>query len=234
MNTKSPTLSLRCRGEIAIFSRPEFKGERMSYPVPTPSAMRGVIEAVFWKPEIVWRIERIKILKPIRWMAFRRNEVSLKASPPAAAVIKSGGEAPVLFADESQNRAQRNTVALRDVDYIVEAHCELTPKAAPGETIIKYVEMFRRRLEKGQHFTQPYLGCRECVADVSPVEGTPAPIDETRDLGIMLWDIAFGQERGKPANIPIFFNARMEHGVIEVPQSAEAARASLLALTQPT
>ena len=96
--TTSPILALRCRGPIAIFSRPEFKGERMSYPVPTPSAMRGIVEAIFWKPQIQWQIECIKVLAPIKWLSFRRNEVTKKASAPPASVMNGGGEAPVLYA----------------------------------------------------------------------------------------------------------------------------------------
>lgn len=226
MQSSPPLLSLRCHGPLAIFSRPEFKGERMSYPVPTPSALRGVFEAVFWKPQMRWQIERIHVLNPVKWQSFRRNEVTKKASAPAAKVIASGGEAPVLWADEE--RAQRNTVALRDVDYIVEARLHLTAKAGPDDSFTKYVEMFTRRLEKGQHFHQPYFGCRECIAHAEPVDATPpAAIDVTEDLGVMLWDIDFWQNKGRPANTPIFFKARMEHGIIQVPPTAQAARATL-------
>jgi CRISPR-associated protein Cas5d len=228
MSIKSHTLSLRCSGDLAIFSRPEMKGERMSYPVPTPSAMRGILEAILWKPEIVWRIERIKVLSPIRWQAFKRNEVNRKASAPALAVIERGGEAPELHADES--RAQRNTVALRDVDYIVEAHIELTQKAQ-DDNVTKYSEMFLRRLRRGEQFHQPYFGCRECVADVSPVTSNdPKPISDSHDIGIMLWDILFAAKGGKPDNTAVFFHAKMVNGVIEVPPNASAARATLLSI----
>jgi CRISPR-associated protein Cas5d len=216
---RSPLLSIRAAGPLAVFTRPEFKAERMSYPVMTPSAARGLLEAVLWKPAIVWRVERIKVLKPIAFIALRRNEVTSRAVTPKASVMQSGGPAPVLFADE--DRAQRNTVALRDVDYIVQARFELTDKAGPGDNVNKFLDMFRRRMEKGQHFHQPYLGCRECIADVSPADGSEKPIDDSRDLGLMLWDIVYA-----PAgNRPIFFAARLDHGVLEFPADPEAIMA---------
>lgn len=221
---------LRARADIALFTRPEMKVERVSYDVPTPSAARGVFEAVLWKPQMRWRVERILVLAPIRTIAFRRNEVNRKAPTPSAALVSAGGQAPVLLADE--DRAQRNAVALRDVDYIFEARIELTDKADPRQdTVTKYAEMFSRRLEKGQHFHQPYLGCRECVCDVSPPDGTERPIGLTRNLGLMLWDIDFApQNRDKSftaSNRPVFYHAQLVDGVVDVPPSKEAAKATL-------
>lgn len=216
MTATSPTLALRASGPVACFTAPEFKAERVSYPVITPSAARGIFEAVLWKPAIRWRIDRIKVLSPIRWIAFRRNEVSSRAAAPAAAVVDRGGTAPVLIVED--DRAQRNTVALRDVDYIIEAHFELTERAGPNETVRKFVEMFTRRLEKGQHFHQPYLGCREFIAEVAPVtDDAPSPIDHSQDLGLMLWDIEFAKE----GNRPRFFHARLDRGVIDVPAAVQ-------------
>jgi len=216
MTATSPTLPLRASGPVACFTAPEFKAERVSYPVITPSAARGIFEAVLWKPAIRWRIDRIKVLSPIRWIAFRRNEVSSRAAAPAAAVVDRGGTAPVLVVED--DRAQRNTVALRDVDYIIEAHFELTERAGPDETVRKFVEMFTRRLEKGQHFHQPYLGCREFIAEVAPVtDDAPSPIDHSQDLGVMLWDIEFAKE----GNRPRFFHARLEKGIIDVPDAVQ-------------
>ncbi|MFH1741207.1 MAG: type I-C CRISPR-associated protein Cas5c [bacterium] len=214
---KGPSLRLRARGPLACFTRPELKVERVSYPVMTPSAARGLLEAVLWKPAIVWRIERIHVLKDIMYTAFRRNEVNTKAVAPPAAVIKDGGPAPVYFADE--DRAQRNTVALRDVDYIIEAHFAMTEKAGAEDNINKFVDMFERRVAKGQHFHQPYFGCREFVAEVLPATGAPDPVGETRELGLMLWDIVFGEN----GNRPVFFNACLKSGVLEVPPSPEAS-----------
>lgn len=216
MTATSPTLALRASGPVACFTAPEFKAERVSYPVITPSAARGIFEAVLWKPAIRWRIDRIKVLSPIRWIAFRRNEVSSRAAAPAAAVVDRGGTAPVLIVED--DRAQRNTVALRDVDYIIEAHFELTERAGPNETVRKFVEMFTRRLERGQHFHQPYLGCREFIAEVAPVtDDAPSPIDHSQDLGLMLWDIEFAKE----GNRPRFFHARLDRGVIDVPAAVQ-------------
>lgn len=214
----SSPLCLRASGPIACFTRPEFKTERVSYQVMTPSAARGLLEAVLWKPAIRWRIERIKVLSPIRWLAVRRNEVNSRASAPVAATIEHGGLPPVLFADA--DRAQRNTVALLDVDYVIEARFELTDRAGADDNRAKFVEMFRRRLENGQHFHQPYLGCREFVADVRPVDSTtPEPIDDSRDLGLMLYDLQYDGKR----NRPMFFPASLVRGVLEVPAEPQAA-----------
>lgn len=218
-SSSSPRLSLRCRGPMAVFSRPEMKVERMSYPVMTPSAARGILESVLWKPAIRWIVDEICVLRPIEYTSFRRNEVNSKAVAPAAAVIRSGGAAPMYFADE--DRAQRNTVALRDVDYVVHAHFEMTDRAGEQDNLNKFVEMFRRRIDKGQHFQQPYFGCREFIADVLPADNAPSPIDEDRELGIMLWDIEFGKW-----NVPVYFAARLRAGVLKVPATSEEARAT--------
>lgn len=215
MSHQSPVLRLRARGPLACFTRPELKVERVSYPVMTPSAARGVIEAVVWKPAIAWRIQRIHVLSEIRFTAFRRNEVNSRAVAPALAVVANGGSLDPFFADE--DRAQRNTVALRDVDYLIEASFQMTERAGPTDNIQKFVEIFERRLEKGQHFHHPYLGCREFIAEVMPADGAPPAIDDSRDLGLMLWDIVFGPE-GKRA---VFFEAKLECGVLSVPESPE-------------
>jgi CRISPR-associated protein Cas5d len=177
----------------------------------TPSAARGLVEAVLWKPAIRWRIERIRVLAPIRFTAFRRNEVNSRALTPNLATVRDGGPAPLFFADE--DRAQRNTVALSKVDYVVEAHFSLTDRAGAEDSIPKFVDMFRRRVERGQHFHQPYLGCREFIADVTPADGAPEPIPESRDLGRMLWDIEYGPK----GNRPVFFEASLKEGVMHVP-----------------
>ncbi len=218
--TRSPTQRLRARGPLACFTRPELKSERMSYQVPTPSAARGLLEAVLWKPAIRWHIERIQVLSDIEFTAFRRNEVNSKVPKPAAAVVRDGGPAPRYFADD--DRAQRNTVALRDVDYVIEAHMELTERAGPDDNMTKFVDMFQRRVRKGQHFHQPYFGCRELVAEVLPADDAPAPIPETRDLGVMLWDIDYS----KKGNRAIFFQASLEAGVLHVPADPVATFAA--------
>jgi len=211
LSVRSPVLTLRARGPLACFTRPELKAERVSYPVMTPSAARGLLEAVLWKPAIRWRIQRIRVLEPIRFLSFRRNEVNSKAPKPAAKLVDEGGAPPTLYADD--DRAQRNTVALRDVDYVIEAAFEMTDRAGPGDNVPKFVDIFNRRVEKGQHFHQPYFGCREFAAEVLPASNAPAPPEVTRDLGLMLWDIDFRPE----GNRPIFFNARLDEGVLKVP-----------------
>ena len=213
---RSPTLRIRASGEYAIFTRPELKTERLTYSVPTPSAVRGIFEAILWKPAICWHIERIKVLNEIRSCAIKRNEVSTKGPMPTAATVRDGGVAPVYWADQGKNRAQRNTVALRDVDYVFEAHFSLTEKAGEQDNVRKFVAMFERRVAKGQHYHQPYFGCRECVARIEPVVEEPLPIAESRDLGIMLWDVRFGETK-REGNTPLFFHARMEQGMIDVP-----------------
>lgn len=205
---RSRTLRVRASGPLACFTRPELKVERVSYPVMTPSAARGILEAVLWKPAIAWRIERIKVLRPIRFTSFRRNEVgsrvpSFKNTPPAE-----------FYADK--DRQQRNTVALANVDYAIEAHFVLTPRAGAEDTVRKFEEMFERRVEKGQHFHQPYFGCREFIAAIDPSDGKEPAIADSRDLGLMLHDIEFAaSEKGK--NVPRFFPAKLEHGVLAVP-----------------
>jgi len=213
---RSPTLSLRARGPLACFTRPELKVERVSYPVITPSAARGLLRAVVWKPAIRWRIDRIRVLRPIEFVAFRRNEVNRKAVGPPAAVVDAGGPAPLYFADE--DRAQRNTVALREVDYVIEAHMCLTERAGPEDNMTKFVDIFERRVKKGQNFHQPYFGCREFAAEVLEAKDAPEPIAESRDLGIMLWDVDYAPG----GNRPIFFAARLEAGVLHVPADPEA------------
>lgn len=198
---KSRAFQIRVKGPIACFTRPEMKVERMSYEVMTPSAARGVLEAILWKPAIRWCIDEIAVGAAVSWTSFRRNEVNSRASDKE------------YFADE--DRAQRNTVALRDVDYLVTAHFFMTERAGPDETVTKFEEMFHRRLQKGQHFHQPYLGCREFAADVSPVvEGFRAiEPDVERPLGLMFFDFDFRSTAPKP----MFFEARLKSGVLRVP-----------------
>jgi CRISPR-associated protein Cas5d len=190
------------------------KVERVSYETLTPSAARAILEAILWKPEMRWVVDRIVVLKPIRYVNLKRNEVMKRI--PKNAGLK--GKAPNdFFADD--DRAQRNAVVLSRVAYVVSARIVLTPECPPGETLTKYVEMFRRRLEKGQRFQQPYLGCREFPADVSAANGEERPKEEyraglTRDLGWMLLDIEYRPDGRRQ---PHFFEARMRDGVIDVP-----------------
>src|ERR1035441_3350110 len=203
---------VRVRGQFACFTRPEFKTERLSYEVLTPSAARGVLEAILWKPAIFWHIRRIRLLSPIQFVQFKRNEVNSRvATPKAATASRTGAGIEDYFADE--DRAQRNTVALRDVDYAVDAEMVMTSRAGSDDNPRKFDEMFRRRLERGQFHMQPYLGCREFPAIVEPYTGDPPPLgEESRDLGMMLHDIRYSKAR----NEAVFFHERLDKGAIEI------------------
>jgi CRISPR-associated protein Cas5d len=214
---RSRTMKVRVRGPMALFTRPEFKTERVSYDVPTPSAMRGVVDAILWKPGIKSHIEKIQVLNLIKTIAFRRNEVYSKAILPSNKTVQDGGDHPPFYAND--RRVQRNTLALRDVDYVIEFSFTMTDKAGSGDNIRKFEDMFERRITNGQCYRQPFLGCREFDAEFMPVdENTPQPIQETMDLGYMLWDIEFDETLGNKA---IFFNAKMVNGIIDVPYSRE-------------
>ena len=211
----SPMFNVRISGDLACFTRPEMKVERVSYEVITPSATRGILEAILWKPAIAWVVQRVHVLKPIRWASFKRNEVTGKI--PVARLTKamnSGEAVETIVAEES--RAQRHTLALRDVEYVIEAGFRMVPaKAGAEDNPLKFTEMFRRRLENGQWYRAPYLGCREFTARVEPASEGFKAISDSRDLGWMLHDIEF---RPGAENLPHFFAARLNDGVIEVPE----------------
>lgn len=222
-------LELKVWSDYACFTRPENKVERVSYDVMTPSAARGVLEAVFWKPEFEWRIREIAVLKPIRRFSILRNEVNTLASERAAKSWAASGGGFV--ADE--DRSQRHALVLRDVAYIIRA--DIVLKAHMKDPVQKYIEMFARRAEKGQAFHQPYLGNREFTAFFSPPDGHETPIDQTEDLGRMLFDMQFAEAskgrlkyrahdgaepRWATGNAtPRFFAARLQKGVLHVPAS---------------
>ena len=224
------TIHLRTWGHLACFTRPEMKVERVSYPVITPSAARGLLEAILYKPQFRWRIRRIAVKRPIQFLAFRRNEVKSRLSPR---------KPEPLLADE--DRTQRNTLALRDVEYVIEASMHLTPLAGlprrrpeddedRGEdTPVKYLAMFQRRAEKGQCFAQPCFGCREFPAHFELADAgsmvVPAGINRDHDLGLMLYDVfqldvSRDQAPGpveKPQPKVTFFKAALKDGVVAVP-----------------
>jgi CRISPR-associated protein Cas5d len=223
---------LEVSGPFACFTRPEMKVERVSYDVITPSAARAIFDAILWKPAIFWRVKRIEVLAPIRWISVRRNEVGKTASPKSAGI----------FIED--DRQQRAGLFLRDVKYRLHAEFVFIPPdkrgkvhnpvpewlvdaeevealrkvdVRPDETEAKYAAMFERRARKGQCFNQPYLGCREFSAEfrlVDPAAEPATPIPETRDLGWMLYDMDFAD----PANPnPQFFRANLENGIVRVP-----------------
>lgn len=209
-------------GDWACFTRPELKVERVSYDVITPSAARAIFEAIFWKPAIHWQVTKIEVLNPIKWTTIRRNEIGAVAS-----------KSPIFIEDKRQ---QKNSLLLKDVRYRIWAKLKFIPQWKRKETKnplidneeqeflrkdenpMKYYQMFERRVSKGQCFTQPYLGCREFVANwkyIDDTEQLASHLEEDRDFGIMLYDMDFEGNLEKPD--AMFYRARMEQGVIIVP-----------------
>lgn len=220
---RGPTLRLRAKGPLAVFTRPELKTERVSYEVPTPSAVRGILEAICWKPAIQWHVERIYVFNEISFTSMKRNELNNKSIPPSKQMMECGTREFTygiygIDVDDEQARAQRNTVALRNVDYQFEAFFTLTERAGPDDNIYKFIDMFTRRVDNGQHFHQPYFGCRECIAEILPPIEKPEErsISISKELGIMLWDIGFGGGESRQ-NMPLFFSAKLENGKMEIP-----------------
>lgn len=213
-------IQLEVWGAYALFSRPELKVERVSYDVPTPSAARGIVEAVYYHPGLRWVIDRIHVLNPIRFVGIRRNEVTDKISSRNVRQAAQGGGQP-LYLVTSQKIVQRSSLLLQDVHYVIEAHFEMTDKAAPSDNPGKFQDIVTRRMERGQCFHTPYFGCREFPVSFRRWPGGPIPtIDETRDLGLMLYDFDYSD----PAAItPTYFRARLEHGVLNT-QNCEVFR----------
>ena len=216
-----PNVRVRVSGQFACFTRPEAKVERFSYPVLTPSAARNILDAICWRPQMRWIVTSITVLKPIRLMSVLRNEVQSKVSPVA---IKkwirdaSTFEPLVAGAGNGTDGTPRNTTLLRDVAYWIDAYPHVFDTSGDN-TPTKYVEMMRRRVEKGQCFQRPYLGCREFAAEFGPPREEDQPIPDSMEIGRMLYDIAFLPEGNRAA----FFEARLEIGVMETrPESALA------------
>ena len=213
MGRDYPPLSVKVWGDLACFTRPEMKVERVSYDVMTPSAARGILEAIFWRPEFSWQIVEIAVLKPIRRISILRNEVN---SPASSKVARTWMDDPLggYFADE--DRTQRHTLALRDVEYVIKANVQPTGRGSQ-QNPAKYRDQFRRRVSRGQCFHRPYLGCREFAAGFVEPSGDESPIDRSEDLGQMLFDIRYPTSQDE-RHRPIFFGARLEKGFLSVPQ----------------
>lgn len=210
------TYCLELSGDYACFTRPEMKVERVSYDVMTPSAARACFEAILWKPAIRWQVRKIEVLKPIRWINLRRNEVaSVVSSRNVETAMKAGRGDLGLYIEE--DRQQRAGLFLRDVAYRIHAELEFLRERDPDASPAKYQEMFERRARRGQCVNQPYLGCREFAAAFRLIEDPdkePAAIPETRDLGFMLHDLDFANPSDPQ---PRFFRAQLENGVVAVP-----------------
>lgn len=203
-------------GDYACFSRPEMKVERVSYDMITPSAARGLLEAIYWHPGMQWIIDRIHVCAPIRFTNIRRNEVkdTISASKVRTVMKKGTGD---LYLATPESVQQRASMILRDVRYVIEAHFEMTEKAAPGDNPGKFQDIMKRRLAKGQYYHQPCFGVREFPAHFAACHEPPSCPDELRgekDLGWMLLDMDYTD----PRNItPLFFRAIIRDGVLEVP-----------------
>lgn len=218
---------LLVRGDRACFTRPEMKVERVSYDVMTPSAARGILEAIHWKPAIRWVVDRIHVLRPIRFQSIRRNEVGSKVPANNVKAAMRRGDLDGLALVVENDRQQRAATILVDVEYLIEAHFELTGRAGHDDNEGKHLDTFNRRAEHGQCFHQPCLGTREFAAEFelyAPDAPAPVALPEhrttslgfgtPRDLGIMLWDI----DHAAPGRPSMFFRARLENGVLNVPQ----------------
>ena len=205
-------ISLEVWGDYALFTRPEMKVERVSYDVMTPSAARGLIEAIYWHPGLRWVIDCIHVCAPIRFTNLRRNEVksTLSARSVRTVMERGTGELYLCTANDIQQRA---ALLLRDVHYVIEAHFSMTKNAAPGDNPGKFQDIMRRRLARGQCFHTPYLGCREFPACFREWRGGDTPaIGDSRELGYMLYDLDYSD----PCEIkPLFFRARLQHGVLD-------------------
>lgn len=218
-------------GDFACFTRPEMKVERVSYDVITPSAARAIFEAILWKPAIKWNITKVEVLNPIKWISVRRNELGKIVPSPTEKQMSGAVGAPmgIFIEDERQQRAG---LFLRDVRYRIYGHFDfIKPEDRLSDNVdftekeeirderndeseAKYAAMFKRRASKGQCFHRPYLGCREFACHFKLIEDNDSanPIDETRDLGYMLYDMDFDRDMITPS--PLFFKARIDNGTV--------------------
>ena len=216
-------VKVRVWGDYALFSRPEMKVERCSYDVMTPSAARGILDAVYWHPGLKWKIDRIHVVRPIQFTSVRRNEVKSKISASSVLQAYTGGDKP-LYSSTKADIVQRASLLLRDVEYVIEAHFQMTDQANETVNPGKFKDNIMRRLKRGECFHMPYFGCREFPAHFSLCEEdeirTAYDGVEEKDLGFMLYDMDFSD----PENIqPMFFRAVMRRGVVDL-QNCEVIR----------
>lgn len=218
--------TLKVWGDYACFTRPEMKVERVSYDVITPSAARAIFEAIHWKPAIRWVIDEINVIKPIKFQTILRNEVESVISTQS--IKKSINNKEKQFhIDSNEVRQQRNSMVLKDVEYIIKAHFEMTKYAGESDDEKKHYNIFLRRARNGECFTQPYFGCREfsCNFELLENEDLPLNIQETRDLGWMLYDIDFVKKGDSYKEVkeynPKFFRAEMIKGKVTIPKNLQ-------------
>ena len=209
-------IALEVWGNHALFTRPELKVERYSYDVMTPSAARGILEAIFWKPAIRYVIDRIEVLNEIKTVNVRRNEVKSKISARTVATAMKVDRSKQLYIATNDDIAQRASVILKDVRYVIHAHFELTDKAGEADNHGKFADTIRRRIEKGQCFYNPYFGTKEFAVNFRHYESKRQSFYEgvEKDLGIMLYDLDYGEEVQ-----PYYFHAIMKDGVINISDS---------------
>ena len=193
---------VKVTGDFACFTRPDLKVERMTYPCMTPSAARGVLDSILWKPEFQWWVHRIWVLNPVKFFSVKRNEINAKQ-----------GKTPIII---EEKRAQRNSIILKDVAYIIEASV-YQKEFDPKNPLKKYAEMFKRRVKKGQCWRRPFLGTREFAAEFLEPDGNEQRIQEIIPIGSMLFDI-FYDAKGKPSPI-FFYDVKIENGVLECPSA---------------
>ncbi len=211
------SIRLEVWGDYACFTRPEMKVERVSYDVMTPSAARGLLEAIYWHPGIRYSIDRIHVCAPIRTLNLRRNEVKSTISASAARTVMTRGSG-ALYLAASEDIQQRAALLLRDVHYVIEAHFDMTDQAAPSDNPGKFQDILKHRIQRGQFYHQPYLGCREFPARFQLCQTLPPCPQELLgkevELGYMLWDMDYSD----PENIaPLFFRAKLVDGVLHIP-----------------
>ena len=210
------SISLEVWGDYALFTRPEMKVERVSYDVMTPSAARGLIEAIYWHSGLRWIIDRIHVCAPIRFSSLRRNEVKSTISARTAKTVMERGRGD-LYMCTTESIQQRAALLLRDVRYVIEAHFEMTDKAAPGDNPGKFQDIAKRRIQRGQFYHQPCFGCREfpanfCLCEEGEIRTAYDDVEE-KDLGFMLFDMDYSDRN----NIqPMFFRAVMKRGVLDL------------------
>lgn len=216
-------VKVRVWGDYALFSRPEMKVERCSYDVMTPSAARGILEAIYWHPGMRWVVDRIHVVNPIRFTSVRRNEVKSKISADKVMQVYNGADKP-LYISTKADIVQRASILLCDVEYVIEAHFDMTDRANETDNPGKFKDIIMRRLRRGECYHMPYFGCREFPAHFSlwEEEYIETAYDEIpeKDLGFMLYDMDYRDEENI---MPMFFRAVMRKGVLDL-QDCEVIR----------